>query len=67
MLFVAQCAQWRRPANHSFSETFGPNGGGTPTVSLSEVIESELGGLDAVKSAFADAGATRFKFSGTSP
>lgn len=48
-------------ANHSFFwNIISPNGGGTPTGALAEAIESELGGFDAVKSAFADAGATRF-------
>ena len=48
-------------ANHSFFwNILSPNGGGTPTGALSEAIESELGGFDAFKSAFADAGATRF-------
>ena len=48
-------------ANHSFFWTIlSPNGGGTPTGALAEAIESELGGFDAFKSAFADAGATRF-------
>ena len=48
-------------ANHSFFwNIISPNGGGTPTGALAEAIESELGGFDAFKSAFADAGATRF-------
>ena len=48
-------------ANHSFFwNILSPNSGGTPTGALAEAIESELGGFDAVKSAFADAGATRF-------
>ena len=48
-------------ANHSFFwDILSPNGGGTPTGALAEAIESELGGFDAFKSAFADAGATRF-------
>ena len=48
-------------ANHSFFwNILSPNGGGTPTGALAEAIESELGGFDAFKSAFADAGATRF-------
>ena len=48
-------------ANHSFFwNVLSPNGGGTPTGALAEAIESELGGFDAFKSAFADAGATRF-------
>ena len=48
-------------ANHSFFwNILSPNGGGTPTGALAEAIESELGGFDSFKSAFADAGATRF-------
>lgn len=48
-------------ANHSFFwNILSPNGGGTPTGALAEAIESELGGFDTFKSAFADAGATRF-------
>ena len=48
-------------ANHSFFwNILSPNGGGAPTGALAEAIESELGGFDAFKSAFADAGATRF-------
>ena len=48
-------------ANHSFFwNILSPNGGGTPTGALAGAIESELGGFDAFKSAFADAGATRF-------
>ena len=48
-------------ATHSlFWTVLSPNGGGTPTGALAGAIESELGGFDAFKSAFADAGATRF-------
>jgi Fe-Mn family superoxide dismutase len=48
-------------ANHSFFwNILSPNGGGTPTGALAEAINSELGGFDAFKSAFANAGATRF-------
>ena len=48
-------------ANHSFFwNSLSPNGGGTPTGALAEAIESELCGFDAFKSAFANAGATRF-------
>ncbi|MFL2848416.1 MAG: superoxide dismutase [Coraliomargaritaceae bacterium] len=48
-------------ANHSFFWTLlSPNGGGTPTGALAQAIDSELGGFDAFKSAFANAGATRF-------
>lgn len=48
-------------ANHSFFwNILSPNGGGTPTGALAEAIEAELDGFDAFKSAFANAGATRF-------
>lgn len=48
-------------ANHSFFWTLlSPNGGGTPTGALAQAIDSELGGFDVFKSAFANAGATRF-------
>lgn len=48
-------------ANHTFFwNILSPNGGGTPTGALAEAIEAELGGFDAFKSAFANAGATRF-------
>lgn len=48
-------------ANHSFFwETISPNGGGAPTGELAAAIEAELGGFDAFKTAFANAGATRF-------
>ena len=48
-------------ANHSFFwNILSPNCGGTPTGALAEAIESELGGYDAFKSAFSDAGSTRF-------
>ncbi|UJF32813.1 superoxide dismutase [Paenibacillus hexagrammi] len=48
-------------ANHSlFWETIGPNGGGAPTGALAAAIDSELGGFDKFKEAFAAAGATRF-------
>jgi superoxide dismutase, Fe-Mn family len=48
-------------ANHSlFWEVIGPNGGGAPTGALAAAIDSELGGLDKFKEAFAAAGATRF-------
>jgi Fe-Mn family superoxide dismutase len=48
-------------ANHSFFwNILSPNGGGTPTGALAEAIEAELGGFDAFKSDFANAGATRF-------
>lgn len=48
-------------ANHSFFwNILSPNGGGKPKGSLAEAIESELGGFETFKSAFANAGATRF-------
>lgn len=48
-------------ANHSFFwNILSPNGERAPKGSLSEAIESELGGFEAFKSAFANAGATRF-------
>ena len=48
-------------ANHSiFWKVIGPNNGGNPTGDLSSAIDSELGGFEAFKKAFADAGATRF-------
>ncbi len=48
-------------ANHSiFWKVIGPDGGGNPTGDLSGAIDSELGGFDAFKEAFANAGATRF-------
>jgi len=37
-----------------------PNGGGTPTGDLAAAIDSDLGGWDAFKQAFANAAATRF-------
>jgi Fe-Mn family superoxide dismutase len=48
-------------ANHSlFWETIGPNSGGAPTGKLANAIESELGGFDKFKEAFAAAATTRF-------
>jgi Fe-Mn family superoxide dismutase len=48
-------------ANHSFFwETIGPNAGGNPTGALASAIDSELGGFDKFKEAFAAAGTTRF-------
>ena len=48
-------------ANHSFFwKGLSPNGGGSPSGSLADAIEAELGGLDAFKGAFADAGVNRF-------
>ncbi|WP_221774598.1 superoxide dismutase [Pelagicoccus albus] len=48
-------------ANHSFFwKVIGPNGGGAPTGKLAEAIESELGGFEKLKEAFAAAGANQF-------
>ena len=48
-------------ANHSFFwKVLSPDGGGTPTGDLASAIDAELGGFDAFKEAFANAGATRF-------
>lgn len=48
-------------ANHSlFWTTIGPNAGGQPTGALAAAIDSELGGFDAFKQAFAAAATTRF-------
>lgn len=48
-------------ANHAFFwKTLSPNGGGAPVGELAAAIDSELGGFDAFKEAFANAGATRF-------
>jgi Fe-Mn family superoxide dismutase len=48
-------------ANHSlFWQIMGPNAGGAPSGKLAAAIDSELGGFDAFKEAFAKAGATRF-------
>lgn len=48
-------------ANHSFFwKILSPDGGGTPVGDLATAIDSELGGFDAFKEAFANAGATRF-------
>ena len=47
--------------NHSlFWSIMSPNGGGTPTGDLAAAIDSDLGGWDAFKEAFANAAATRF-------
>lgn len=47
--------------NHSlFWEILSPNGGGNPEGSLATAIEAELGGMDKMKEAFANAGMTRF-------
>ena len=48
-------------ANHAFFwKQLSPNGGGAPTGDLAAAIDAELGGFDALKEAFANAGATRF-------
>ncbi len=48
-------------ANHSlFWKAISPNGGGNPTGDLASAIDSELGGFDAFKESFTNAGATRF-------
>ena len=48
-------------ANHSiFWKVIGPDCGGSPTGDLANAIDSELGGFDAFKESFANAGATRF-------
>ncbi|QDU54884.1 superoxide dismutase [Aeoliella mucimassa] len=48
-------------ANHSlFWTIMSPNGGGTPTGDLAAAIDSELGGFEKFKEAFANAAATRF-------
>lgn len=47
--------------NHTmFWNIMSPNGGGAPTGKLASAIDSELGGFDKFKAAFAAAGATRF-------
>ena len=47
--------------NHSlFWSVMSPNGGGTPTGSIAEAIDSELGGFAAFKDQFSNAAATRF-------
>jgi Fe-Mn family superoxide dismutase len=47
--------------NHTlFWEIMGPNAGGAPTGAIAEAINSQLGGFDAFKQAFNDAGAKRF-------
>ena len=48
-------------ANHSlFWTVMGPGAGGSPSGDLAAAIDSDLGGFDAFKEAFANAGATRF-------
>ena len=47
--------------NHTlFWSIMSPNGGGTPTGDLAAAIDSDLGGWDAFKQAFANPAATRF-------
>jgi Fe-Mn family superoxide dismutase len=47
--------------NHSlFWQLLSPQGGGTPSGALAKAIESQLGGFEAFKTAFAQAGMTRF-------
>ena len=47
--------------NHSlFWSIMSPNGGGAPSGDLAAAIDSDLGGWDAFKEAFANAAATRF-------
>jgi len=47
--------------NHTlFWSIMSPNGGGTPSGDLAAAIDSDLGGWDAFKQAFANAAATRF-------
>lgn len=47
--------------NHSlFWQLLSPQGGGAPTGALAEAIDAQLGGFDAFKMAFAQAGMTRF-------
>ena len=48
-------------ANHSlFWTVMGGNAGGAPSGELASAIDSDLGGLEAFKEAFGNAGATRF-------
>lgn len=48
-------------ANHClFWEVMSPNGGGAPSGDLAAAIDSDLGGFDAFKEAFASAAGTRF-------
>jgi Fe-Mn family superoxide dismutase len=47
-------------ANHSFFWTVMGVGGGEPSGNLASAIDSDLGGLDAFKTSFSAAGATRF-------
>ena len=48
-------------ANHSlFWTIMGPGKGGQPSGALASAIDADLGGFDAFKTAFSNAGATRF-------
>lgn len=48
-------------SNHSFFwKILSPEGGGDPVGALAAAIDAEVGGLDALKTAFAKAGITRF-------
>lgn len=48
-------------ANHSFFwKILSPQGGGAPVGSLASAIDAELGGFEAFKEAFANAGVNRF-------
>lgn len=48
-------------ANHSlFWTVMKPGGGGLPSGDLAKAIDADLGGVDTFKTAFANAGATRF-------
>ncbi|MNN13487.1 Superoxide dismutase [Mn] [compost metagenome] len=48
-------------ANHSlFWQIIGPNGGGSPSGTLAQAIDNELGGFDKFKEDFAKAAASRF-------
>jgi Fe-Mn family superoxide dismutase len=48
-------------ANHAlFWEVIGPNAGGAPTGALAKAIDTDLGGFDKFKEAFAAAATTRF-------
>jgi Fe-Mn family superoxide dismutase len=48
-------------ANHTlFWQVIGPKGGGAPAGDLAAAIDADLGGFDAFKETFANAGATRF-------
>jgi Fe-Mn family superoxide dismutase len=46
--------------HHFFWSILSPNGGGAPVGNLAAAIETELGGFEALKTAFAAAGANRF-------